>query len=178
MEAIKIPSQTFEGLKAEKQGQIRQALLAEFSTHSLDQAQVARIVKTANISRGSFYKYFTDIEDAYTYLFGYAMGAIHSQKVQRHQLQTASEYVDQVKDFVDQAHQSPYYRLLCKHYLVNEQLLQVKSGGKLRPVGDLEWGVMILVHETIKVCLLNPAEREHSLRRLAKLLTPLLKGEN
>lgn len=49
-----MPSQTFENLPQSKQALVRQALLEEFSNHDLADAQVARIVKNAQIARGPF----------------------------------------------------------------------------------------------------------------------------
>ena len=60
-----MPTSTFENLNHEKRQKIEQALLHEFSEHSLALAQVARIVKEAEIARGAFYKYFADLKDAY-----------------------------------------------------------------------------------------------------------------
>ena len=59
-----MPSQTFLNLKPEKQARIYAALLTEFSAYPLAKAQVARIVKEAQIARGAFYKYFADLNDA------------------------------------------------------------------------------------------------------------------
>lgn len=61
--------ETFTNLDEHKKQRVTQALLHEFSQHSLADAQVARIVKEANIARGAFYKYFTDLTDAYLYLY-------------------------------------------------------------------------------------------------------------
>lgn len=46
-----MPSQTFLNLKPEKQARIYAALLTEFSAYPLAKAQVARIVKEAQIAR-------------------------------------------------------------------------------------------------------------------------------
>ena len=57
-------SKTFENLAEEKQLRIRHALLKEFSTYSLAEAQVARIVADSGIARAAFYKYFKDLTDS------------------------------------------------------------------------------------------------------------------
>ena len=49
-------SQTFKNLAPLKKERITAALLTEFSTYPLKDAQVARIVKDAQIARGAFYK--------------------------------------------------------------------------------------------------------------------------
>lgn len=57
----KMPSSTFTNLPDEKRQRIEAALLNEFSNHTLATAQVARIVKDAQIARGAFYKYFDNL---------------------------------------------------------------------------------------------------------------------
>ncbi|MEM5031883.1 hypothetical protein AAEZ42_05215 [Limosilactobacillus fermentum] len=49
-----MPSSTFTNLPDEKRQRIEAALLNEFSNHTLATAQVARIVKDAQIARGPF----------------------------------------------------------------------------------------------------------------------------
>jgi AcrR family transcriptional regulator len=59
---------TFQRLDEEKKKRLMDALIHEFSEHTFSEASINRIVKDANISRGSFYQYFTDKEDCYLYL--------------------------------------------------------------------------------------------------------------
>lgn len=68
---------TFNHIAVDKQTRVRNALLHEFVEHPLAEAQVARIVQEAEIARGAFYKYFTDLTDAYNYTFAFVMGAVH-----------------------------------------------------------------------------------------------------
>ena len=74
-----MPSTTFENLNRQKKELITNALLTEFSQHSLASAQVARIVKQAGIARGAFYKYFADLTEAYQYLYQVAILEIHTR---------------------------------------------------------------------------------------------------
>ncbi|HAM63035.1 MAG: hypothetical protein A2Y20_07425 [Firmicutes bacterium GWF2_51_9] len=59
---------TFHRLDEEKKKRLMDALIHEFSEHTFSEASINRIVKDANISRGSFYQYFTDKEDCYLFL--------------------------------------------------------------------------------------------------------------
>ena len=61
-------TQTFMNLKDEKKEKIITALKNEFGRAPLKDALVSNIIKEASIPRGSFYQYFTDINDAYYYL--------------------------------------------------------------------------------------------------------------
>ena len=62
-----MPSNTFLNLSKEKQKIIIEASIKEFSRVPLKDASINKIVKTANISRGSFYTYFNNIDDLYFY---------------------------------------------------------------------------------------------------------------
>lgn len=54
---------TFYNLPDEKRKRIVDAVLNEFSSASTDKVSINRIIKEANISRGSFYQYFDDKVD-------------------------------------------------------------------------------------------------------------------
>ncbi len=54
---------TFYNLPQEKQNRIVAAVKQEFSRCSQEKASINRIIKEANISRGSFYQYFDDKVD-------------------------------------------------------------------------------------------------------------------
>lgn len=62
-----MPSNTFLNLSKDKQKIIIEASIKEFSRVPLKDASINKIVKTANISRGSFYTYFNNIDDLYFY---------------------------------------------------------------------------------------------------------------
>ncbi len=60
-----MPKETFNKLSIEKQELIFNACVKEFSSFPYSQASINQIIKTAQISRGSFYQYFEDKWDAY-----------------------------------------------------------------------------------------------------------------
>lgn len=64
-----MPTETFFNLSKEKQERILKAAEQEFSRVGLNEASIARVIKEADISRGSFYQYFDDKEDLYYYYF-------------------------------------------------------------------------------------------------------------
>ena len=168
-----MPSRTFQKLKAEKKQRVTAALLAEFSQHSLPDAEVARIIKQAGISRGAFYKYFPDLTDAYLYLFAAVMDEVHAPITATDRPLGAQDYYQMVADFVDRVHHSPYYDFIRSHFLTNEGVLPVRRAAE--PRGDIEWAVMALCHATINECLQDPAEQAGTLTRLNKILNKLLK---
>ncbi len=62
-----MPTQTFLNLPKNKQDIILEASIKEFKRVLLNDASINKIIKDANISRGSFYTYFKDINDLYIY---------------------------------------------------------------------------------------------------------------
>ncbi len=71
-----MPKSTFFNLKSEKQSRIIEATLKEFARHDYEHVNIQNIIKDAQISRGSFYQYFNDLDD----LFGYLVDVIVKEK--------------------------------------------------------------------------------------------------
>ncbi len=63
-----MPKDTFFNLPQEKRQRIIDLALAEFAENDYDAASISRIVAQAGIAKGSFYQYFENKEDLYTYL--------------------------------------------------------------------------------------------------------------
>jgi AcrR family transcriptional regulator len=64
-----VPTETFFNLNSYKQQRIIRAAIDEFANHSYNEAKLSRIIRHADIPRGSFYQYFEDKMDLYKYLF-------------------------------------------------------------------------------------------------------------
>lgn len=60
-----IPKQTFYNLSKLKQNKIIGAAQIEFFNYGYDLSSIQRIIKACEISRGSFYQYFTDKKDLF-----------------------------------------------------------------------------------------------------------------
>lgn len=65
----KMPTERFYHLPDEKKKMIREAAIKEFCRVPLEKASINKIVKNADISRGSFYTYFQDKEDVLGYIY-------------------------------------------------------------------------------------------------------------
>jgi len=63
-----MPSSTFFNLPLDKQKKIINAAQLEFSNHPYSEVSINKIIKNAEISRGSFYVYFADKYDLLDYL--------------------------------------------------------------------------------------------------------------
>lgn len=63
-----MPLPTFFNLSDEKRQKIIQLSLGEFAENDYQSASISKIVSKAGIAKGSFYQYFTDKSDLYSYL--------------------------------------------------------------------------------------------------------------
>ncbi|MGH1755300.1 TetR/AcrR family transcriptional regulator [Enterococcus hirae] len=72
-----MPNSTFLNLPNEKKQRLIEILLENFSARHISQVKVADIVEDMAMSRGAFYKYFEDLEDAHTYTIQYYSIQIH-----------------------------------------------------------------------------------------------------
>ncbi len=63
-----MPKSTFFNISIDKRNEIYNAALEEFSSYGFAEASLNRICKSSSIAKGSFYQYFNDKLDLYTYL--------------------------------------------------------------------------------------------------------------
>lgn len=70
-----MPTRTFFNLPEAKRARLMDALKAELASHPYARASVDRVTAAAGVSKGSFYQYFQDKQDAYGYLVGELMSA-------------------------------------------------------------------------------------------------------
>lgn len=165
-------TKTFDNLKAIKQKQVYDALVEEFTTYALVDAQVARIIKRADISRGSFYTYFTDLNDAYKWVFSQVMRDVHVHRD-----------LDSIVQMVQ--NQPKVYQFLQKYYQINEQFLALHDKAfaqSLRPrllredASEAEtkgWLAMQSAHGLMRNFFLYP-DRESEIKTTYKKINQLL----
>ncbi|KRM10795.1 TetR/AcrR family transcriptional regulator [Paucilactobacillus suebicus] len=77
-----MPKKTFNNLESARQAEIRDIMLPIFAEQPVSQVKVSRIVEALGMSRGIFYKYFDDLNDAYQYLIMCYAGEIHADIMQ------------------------------------------------------------------------------------------------
>lgn len=83
-----MPKATFNNLPPEKKIVVRNVLLKIFSDKPISQVKVSEIVEALQMSRGIFYKYFEDLNDAYDYLIHDSANKVHGRilrKIGKHQ---------------------------------------------------------------------------------------------
>jgi len=171
-----MPLTTFENLPNEKQTRIREALLLEFSQHPLSEAQVARIVTEANIARGAFYKYFTDLHDAYRYLFEIAIQDIHTgfPTMNPDEPVSSDKYIAATKAFIQGINNSKYQPLIFMHFSKNESLLGIRPSHIITgKYGASHWAVEVLCHQTLRDALLDKENAEIRLSQLTDAIRQL-----
>lgn len=71
-----MPSATFFNLPEEKRRRLIEAAWDEMTSVSFDKVSINRIIQNANISRGSFYQYFTDKNDLLHFLLEQIRGGL------------------------------------------------------------------------------------------------------
>lgn len=123
-------SKTFQNLNEEKKERVLEAALAEFSRVSLSDASVTKIVKRAEISRGSFYQYFEDKEDLYKYLVN-DLYAKHRndlyEKIKENSGNLYQSLLDFYEAYINEIMGSKYFSfyentfLYVNHYLIGQE---------------------------------------------------------
>lgn len=66
-----MPTDTFYHLKTEKKERVIQAIIKELSLHTYEHINLSNIIRDSGIARGSFYQYFQDKDDLFSYFFQY-----------------------------------------------------------------------------------------------------------
>lgn len=99
-----MPKDTFLNLSAPKKEKMDMILLDTFYNQSISQVKVSHIVEQMEMSRGAFYKYFVDLEDAYAYIVKKQSLLIH---------QDILDYIAQYKN--DFFHGIEQYLVFCSH---------------------------------------------------------------
>lgn len=72
-----MPKSTFHNLSKSRQEEILRVCRREFEEHTLSSSSVSDIVSDLGIARGTFYKYFKDIEDCYFYILSTETRGMH-----------------------------------------------------------------------------------------------------
>lgn len=173
-----MPSKKFEDLKTTKKERILTALKKEFARHSLASVQVARIVKSAEIARGSFYVYFADVDDAYLYAYQQAMKQLHQPlHLTGGHLPTVDDFLTAIRQFLNDVDQQDLRQWMIFHIQINEGLLHAHGHQLERSTtaktSDYQWAVQTLIHQSINEAIVSPVQQDQILRRLGTVLHQL-----
>ncbi|MCA6766532.1 TetR/AcrR family transcriptional regulator [Enterococcus hirae] len=94
-----MPKSTFLNLPNEKKQRLIEILLENFSARHISQVKVADIVEDMAMSRGAFYKYFEDLEDAYTYTIQYYSIQIH-RDILKYISQNKQDFFQRIENYL------------------------------------------------------------------------------
>ena len=165
-----MPSKKFEDLKATKKERILTALKKEFARHSLASVQVARIVKSAEIARGSFYVYFADVDDAYLYAYQQAMKQLHQPlHLTGGHLPTVDDFLTAIRQFLNDVDQQDLRQWMIFHIQIGHQLERSTTA----KTSDYPWAVQTLIHQSINEAIVSPVQQDQILHRLGTVLHQL-----
>lgn len=123
-----MPKDTFFHLPAEKQQRIMDAAVQEFALYAYKDASINRLIKAADIPRGSFYQYFADKEDLYRYLLE-QLGAsklafINSAGSADGERTFAAYFMQSIESALAWSEVQPAYFQISLHLADNDALLQ------------------------------------------------------
>lgn len=108
-----MPKETFLNLPIEKKTHMEEILLHTFYDRHVSQVKVAEIVEAMQMSRGAFYKYFRDLEDAYTYIIRKYTNAIHGD-ILKHMDEDKKDFFGGIERYLSWCskldHDSEYWR--------------------------------------------------------------------
>jgi len=139
-----MPTSTFWNLPESKKEKIRNAAVKELASVSFDKVSINKIIKDADISRGSFYMYFEDIYDLIFYLMEDSTRQVRDEMIRRQAFATGKldeiilAYHDVMYDYYD----NELYRDLFKNTMIyfqgrpQEEIRQFK--GKIENKDNLE----------------------------------------
>ncbi len=115
-----MPTTTFWNLPETKKEKIRIAAIKELASVSFDKVSINKIIKDADISRGSFYMYFEDIYDLILYLMEDSTRQVKDEMIRRGALNNGKldeiilSYHDVMYDYYD----NELYRNLFKNTMI------------------------------------------------------------
>lgn len=111
-----MPKSTFLNLPNEKKQRLIEILLENFSARHISQVKVADIVEDMAMSRGAFYKYFEDLEDAYTYTIQYYSIQIH-RDILKYISQNKQDFFQGIENYLawcsELEQKSSYWQAIC-----------------------------------------------------------------
>ena len=133
-----MPNETFLNLSDEKKKRIDTILINKFYDRHVSQIKVSEIVAEMNMSRGAFYKYFIDLEDAYTYICQKYSIQVH-QDILRYIEKNRNDFFKGIEQYLVWCSQltpdSDYWKgirlLTSSNTMANHQRIPLDSGGSM-----------------------------------------------
>ncbi len=124
-----MPKSTFLNLTSKRRAAILNVCRDEFEMNCFSEASVANIVGRLGVARGTFYKYFDDLEDCYFYLLASETKEMHdifNFLLRKHEFDMATCLAQYGKRIAREIHDPKKYALYRNRYLGWTPLLQQK----------------------------------------------------
>lgn len=127
-----MPTSTFYRLEESKRKRIIDAIVKECSNVPFEEVSINRIIKDAEISRGSFYQYFEDKHDMFNYLMEDIIQVFHELDVRFLKTDASvSEVLLELYDFILQRclyhPNASMYQNLVKNFKIRYCLSHISS---------------------------------------------------
>jgi len=100
MSEMVVATKRFEKISPEKRAAILEAARDEFSRNGFEQSSLNEILKTAGISKGSFYYYFEDKVDLYATTITEALGPYLIRLDEVCNVDTPDAYWEELEDYI------------------------------------------------------------------------------
>lgn len=114
-----MPKATFFSLADSKRKRVYLACRSEFEKYPIYHAKVDHIVKALNISRGSFYQYFEDLQECYFYVLSQETVGVHQLFFELLQEHSLEEALKQYKFLLLEKILHSQASLIYKHYFLD-----------------------------------------------------------
>lgn len=130
-----MPKKTFYNLSKEKKNKLVEAGLKEFSRVDLNSASISNIIKYASIPRGSFYQYFYDKKDMFTYLLLEYCGDIQLvliNKIKEHEGDIFKGFIETFKNLYSKICKDEVTEFFKNSFLHMDNIIQNKLTEKIQ----------------------------------------------
>lgn len=145
-----MPKQTFLNLKEGKRTRIRDAALKEFAVHDYKHVNIQNIIKDAHISRGSFYQYFEDLNDLFSYLINYIIQEKKAYLTKHAVLHSEAPFFDRLNEL---------YRLGYQFALDNP-LIYEAGKHMVKPVSKNQNETMLIRKHELREYYINEIKKD------------------
>lgn len=118
-----MPTKTFLNLPEEKRNKVIQAAIKEFSLVQYEKISINKIIKSAEISRGSFYMYFEDKYDLTLYLLEITKNHLKQETVKIFEAGTGdlNELIIGIHNILFDYYEKAEYRNFFKNIIMHFQ---------------------------------------------------------
>lgn len=173
-----MPLATFNNLPAAKKQIIINALLNEFSQHPLSEAKVSRVIVDAGISRGAFYKYFVNIQDAYDYTYQETIKIVHAPlrfSISAINQMTPEKYVNNLREFLVFARETQYGQFIINYLFCTSLKDRPLPHYENECESPISWAVRNMCHAAVYDIVIGKKSQEETLNQLFQILQILMK---